>query len=135
MLKVAQIYMNPCILKLFNKVFTSGIYPKKWVEGYITPIFKSENPRLPQNYRGITITNSIGKLFNIILNNRLDNFLSENNIIHESQIGFSKKARTSDHLFVMKCLIDKYTNSGNKRLYACFVDFHKAFDTIIHEGI
>ena len=26
MLKFAQIYMNPCILKLFNKVFTSGIY-------------------------------------------------------------------------------------------------------------
>jgi hypothetical protein len=135
MLKAAQTYMNQCFLKLFNKVFISGFYPQKWVEGYITPIFKMDNPRLPQNYRGITITNGIGKLFNIILNKRLDNFLLDNNIIHESQIGFTKKARTSDHLFVMKCLIDKYINTGNKRLYACFVDFHKAFDTVIHEGI
>jgi hypothetical protein len=47
-LKSAQIYTNPCILKLFNKVFTSVIYPPKWVERYITLIFKSENPRLLQ---------------------------------------------------------------------------------------
>jgi len=90
---------------------------------------------MPQNYRGITITNSIGKLFNTILNDRLDKFLVENNIIHESQIEFSQKSRTSDHLFVFKCLLDKYLNSGNKRLYVCFVDFQKAFDTIIHAGI
>jgi hypothetical protein len=33
-------------------------------------------------------------------NNRLDKFLVENNIIHENQIGFSKKSRTSDHINV-----------------------------------
>ena len=113
----------------------AGIYPDKWSEGYITPIFKSDNPKLPQNYRGVTITNSIGKLFNIILNNRLDKFLIDHGIIHESQIGFSKKSRTSNHLFVLKCLIDKYINTESKRLYTCFVDCHKAFDTVINAGI
>jgi hypothetical protein len=122
-------------LKLFNAIFIAGIYPEKWSEGYITPIFKSDNSRLPQNYRGITITSCVGKLFNIILNNRLDKFLLEHNIIHETQIGFSKNSRTSDHLFVLKCLVDKYINSGGKCLYACFVDFHKAFDTVVHSGI
>lgn len=72
MIKASQIFVNPCILKLFNIVLTSGIYPEKWLEGYTTPIFKSDNPKLPQNYRGITINNSIGKLFNIILNKRLN---------------------------------------------------------------
>lgn len=114
MIKASQIFVNPCILKLFNIVLTSGIYPEKWLEGYTTPIFKSDNPKLPQNYRGITINNSIGKLFNIILNNRLDTYLIDNKIIHETQIGFSKKSRTSDHLFVIKCLADKYINTGNK---------------------
>ena len=133
MLKAAQIYLNPLFLKLFNAIFIAGIYPEKWSEGYITPIFKSDNSRLPQNYRRITITSCIGKLFNIILNNRLDKFLLEHNIIHETQIGFSKNSRTSDHLFVLKCLVDKYINSGGKHLYACFVDFHKAFDTVIHK--
>jgi hypothetical protein len=71
LLKTAQTYLNPCLVKLFNAVFTSGMYPQIWSEGYITPIFKAENPKLPQNYRGITICNSIGKVFNSILNNRL----------------------------------------------------------------
>ena len=88
MLKAAQVYINPCFLKLFNAILTSGFYPMAWSKGYITPIFKSDNPKLPKNYRGITICSSIGKVFNTILNNRLDKYLTENNIIHENQIGF-----------------------------------------------
>jgi hypothetical protein len=72
---------------------------------------------------------------NFHLNTRLDKFLAENNVTHESQIGFSKKSRTSDHLFVLKCLVDKYINSGGKKLFVCFVDFRKEFDTVIHPGI
>jgi chromosome segregation ATPase len=96
---------------------------------------KAENPKLPLNYRGITICNSIGKVFNSILNNRLDKFLIENNIIHENQIEFSKKSRTSDHIFVLKCIIEKYLKTDTKKLCVCFVDFHKTFDTVIHPGI
>jgi hypothetical protein len=50
----------------------------------------------PNNYRGITITGAIGKVFNRVLSLRLDTFLQDHNIIHESQIGFTKKARTAD---------------------------------------
>lgn len=39
MLKTAQLYINPCLLKLFNAVFSAGIYQEKWLEGYTTPIF------------------------------------------------------------------------------------------------
>ena len=104
-------------------------------EFYIRPIFKSEDQNNPENYRGIAINNSIGKLFDLILYNRLDKFLLDNDIIHKTQIGFSKGACTSDHIFVLKCMIDKYLKSGDKRLYACFVDFRKAFDKVIHVGI
>ena len=62
-------------------------------------------------------------------------YFADNDIIHETQIGFSKKARTSDHIFVLKCIIDKYLKCGDSKLYACFVDFRKAFDTVIHVGI
>lgn len=92
LLKTVQTDLNPCLVKLFSAVFTSGIYPLTWSEGYITPIFKLGNHKLPQNYRGIIICNSIGKVFNYILSNRLDKYLIENNIIHENQIGFSKKS-------------------------------------------
>ena len=126
--------MNPCLLKLFNAVFRSG-HPNIWSESFICPLFKSGDKKNPENYRGIAINSSIGKVFNIILCNRLDKLLLENKIIHENQIAFSKKAHTSDHIFVLKCLIDKYLNCGNKNVLACFVDFPKAFDKVIHTGI
>jgi hypothetical protein len=42
LLKTAQTYLNPCLVKLFNAIFTSGIYPQIWSEGYITPTFKKK---------------------------------------------------------------------------------------------
>ena len=41
-------------------------------------------------------------------------------------------ARTTDHLFILKCISDTYCNSKDGRVFACFVDFQKAFDTVIH---
>jgi hypothetical protein len=58
-----------------------------------------------------------------------------NNLINKCQIGFSKKARTSDHIFVLKTLIDKYINRKGGKLFVCFIDIRKAFDTVIHAGI
>ena len=43
----------PILQKLFNLVFTSGIYPSKWSSAYLCPIFKSSDPSKPENYRGI----------------------------------------------------------------------------------
>ena len=37
-------------------------------------------------------------------------------------------------MFVLKTIIDK-CNAANERLFVCFVDFQKAFDTVIHTGI
>jgi hypothetical protein len=102
MLKASQSFINSCLLKVFNDVFRSGNYPNKWSESYISPIFKSQDKKNPDNYRGIAINNSIGKLLNIVLCNRLGKFLSNHNVIHETQIIFSKKSRTSDHVFCIK---------------------------------
>ena len=35
MLKVSQSYIDSCLLKLYNAVFTFGIYPAKWSESFI----------------------------------------------------------------------------------------------------
>jgi hypothetical protein len=79
--------------------------------------------------RGIAINSCIGKLFNSILNKRLDKYLETHNIINPCQIGFTSKSRTSDHMFVLKSFIDKYNSGkGGGKLFACFVDFKKAFD-------
>ena len=134
MLKYSQHVLLPNIKKIFNSILCSGIYPTSWKEGYIVPIYKSGNPLDPINYRGITILNCLGKLLNSVLNNRLTSFLIKNNIISKTQIGFEKDSRTSDHIFTLKALIDKYTKN-KKKVYACFIDFKKAFDTVDHNAL
>ena len=114
MLKFGQTYIIDPLCKLFNNILSTGKFPVVWAKGIIVPIFKSGEKCNPSNYRGITIGSCIGKLFLKILNNRLDNFLTMHNIICPEQIGFSKGSRTSDHMFVLKTLIDKYTQQGSK---------------------
>ena len=41
-----------------------------------------------------------------------------------------KNSQTSDHMFVLKTLADKFVKSKKQRLYVAFVDFKKAYDTI-----
>ena len=135
MIKAASTFIIPYINKIFNLIFSTGHYPKQWAFAYIKPLLKKGDPKLPENYRGIAINPSIAKLFNIILNKRIDKFLTDSECIDSCQIGFSKNARTSDHMFVLKCLIDEYASSNGSKLYSCFIDFKKAFDTVIHPGI
>jgi hypothetical protein len=80
----------------------------------------------PSCYRGIAISSCLSKFFTKILHNRLENYLEQNDIICPEQIGFRKGARTSDHIFSLKTLIDKYFRK-NKYVFVCFVDLKKAF--------
>ena len=134
MIKSAQYFILPSLKLLFNKILVSGIYPKKWAQGYISPIFKYGNKDDPNNYRGITVAGCLGKLFNSILNSRLDKYLLDNKLISDCQIGFCNNSRTSDHIFVVKCIIDYYFSKDSK-VYTCFVDFQKAFDSVLHTAI
>lgn len=135
MLKYSQHVLLPCISKVFNLVLRSGVYPDEWAQGYISPLFKSGNPFVKDNYRGITITSCLGKLFNSIINSRLEKFLSENRKIPEAQIAYKANSRTSDHVFLLKTLVDKRLKLERKQLFACFVDFKKAFDSVQHEAL
>ena len=62
---------SACGNLLFNHVMLTGLYPNTWCAGLINPLHKRDSPFLPDNYRKITITPAIGKIFDGILNNRL----------------------------------------------------------------
>ena len=99
----------PVFVRIFNIVFHSGIVPDNWSEGYICPIYKNKgNPNDVDNYRGITILSCYGKLFTCILNNRLHTYLENSGLMCEEQAGFRKGYSTTDHIFILKCLIDLY---------------------------
>ena len=91
MLKASYDYLSEVYLKLFNLILNIGIYPSIWSEGIITPIFKAGNKSDPGNYRGICVSSCLGKLFPLIINERLLKFVESNNLLHPSQIGFKTK--------------------------------------------
>ena len=134
MLKGAITCIGPLLTELFNKILLIEYYPKLWDLGLITPLHKCDDISNPDNYRGITINSCVSKLFNQLLNVRLVKYMDENDLIQCNQIGFRKKFRTADHVFVMKTIIDNYLNKG-KRLHMCFIDFKKAFDTVWRDGL
>ena len=102
--------------------------PRTWCFGLITPIYKTGGRSDPANYRGTCVSSCLGKLFCSILNQRLLDF-------DKSQIGFLPNNRTADHVFTLRTLIDKYVHSHNEKIYACFMDFRKAFDSVWHAGL
>ena len=119
--------------KLFNIILKARIYPNTWCEGLITPIFKSGDKSDPGNYRGICVSSCLGKFFSSIINQRLVDFLEKKKTLYPSQIGFLKENRPADHIFTLHTLTEKYSYHHNQKIYACFVDFKKAFDSVWHE--
>ena len=120
------------IVKILNKIFESGKFPKEWAAGIIVVLFKGGDKKELNNYRGITLLSILGKLFVGILNNRLTKFSEGYEVINENQSGFRKGHRTTDHILTLSTLIQHTLNVKNKKLYTCFVDFRKAYDKVSH---
>ena len=135
MIKASLESLMPVYIKLFNLILQSGKMPDIWCQGLISPIYKSGDKSDSTNYRGICVSSCLGKLFCSILNQRLYLYLKENKILHNSQIGFLPDNRTADHVYTLRTLIDKYVHYHKEKVYACFVHFRKAFDSVRHEGL
>jgi hypothetical protein len=69
------------------------------------------------------------KLYAIVLNKRLSDRTVKYHCRAKAQAGFRKDYRCADILFVLRTLLEK-SKSQRTKLYCCFVDFFKAFDTI-----
>ena len=124
------------ILEIFNAFLKSGSVIEDWCLGLITPLFKENSKTDPSNYRGICIANALLKCLCLILNCRLKSFCNENDLVAPEQIGFREKSRTVDHIFTLKTAVNHHLNKkkGNK-VYACFIDLRKAYDSIHHKGL
>ena len=118
------------LIKIFNSILHYRETNSVWDFSIITPIHKDGSKMDTSNYRGISLLSCINKLFSAILNKRLADFVKNNNILSEAQLGFIPGNRTSDAHFLIHNLIQQYCHKDSKRLYSCFIDFKKAFDCI-----
>ena len=130
MLKTGKLILADPILTLFNSALENSLYPTQWSWDILSPLHKKSEKSDPNNFRGISVSSCLGKLFNKILQRRLEKVCNKNSIINDIQGSGKANSRTSDHLLIVRFLIDKYVNCQGKKMFACFVDLQKAYDTV-----
>ena len=121
------------LLKLFNECLQQSVYP--WNNSITTPLHKKGDRQNPDNYRAITVGSCLGKLFSSLLLARLLNFRETMCPDYPNQLGFRSGAQCSDHILTLNTIIEKYVRLGKKRLFVCFVDYRKAFDTVCRDAL
>ena len=114
---------------IFNFIFDKGDYPSQWAEGLINALHKKGDHSNPDNYRKITITVAMAKIFDSILNARLYFKNDAMSLDDPFQFGFTPSRGTTDCVFVLDTII-RHEQFKKMPVYLCFVDFTKAFDYI-----
>ena len=128
-LKSAYDFISPFLLSLYNRMFNTGEYPRAWGEGIISPIFKKGDTNEASNYRGITLINTLSKVYSQLLLNRLTGWSEKYEKISQNQFGFQKGKSVIDCIFILHTVISKVLSKGQK-LYCIFIDYEKCFDKI-----
>ena len=113
------------LTEIFNQVFDGETYPEDWTISKLTVLFKKGDASLCDNYRGISVMNSISKLYDMILPKRLELWFAP----LREQAGAQKSRSCEEQISTLKLAID-IAKSRKEKLFITYVDFSKAYDKI-----
>ena len=126
MIKAAGDTGATMIRDLATAIIRDGKVPTDWEESFIVCLYKGKGDALDRgNYRGLKLTEQAMKILERIVDGLIRQVVS----IDDSQFGFVPGRGTTDAIFVVRQLQEKYL-AVNKRLYMAFVDLEKAFDCV-----
>jgi len=121
------------LLFLYNSAWQKGCIPQAWKHSIIIPVLKmGKNKEDISSYRPISLTNTIGKIMEKLVANRLRHYLETNSLLTNVQTGFRKGRGTVDHLIRLQDTINKY-NLNRGYTVAVFIDFKSAYDMLSHD--
>ena len=112
---------------LFNLFITHCHIPSMFMKSVIVPLVKIKGGDLTDvnNYRAIALSNTISKILESIFINRVTSVSASDSY----QFGFKTGHSTGLCTNTMKKVVEYYTARGS-HVFACFVDFSKAFDKV-----
>ena len=113
------------LTKLYNRTMESEMMPEEWRDSILIPIFKNKG-----DYRGIKLISHSMKLWEREVERRLRSELT----FSEQQYGFMPGKSTTDALFALRVLMEKY-REGQKELHYVFVDLEKGYDKVPREEV
>ena len=132
MLKGSGAKTKDLLFIFIRNIFRTGYIPEDLNTGRVKLIFKSGDHLEPGNYRPITVSSVLIKLFTKIYGARLSKVLEDNNVLEDNQIGFRPGRGTADAILIINTIINKYKNK-KKPLHIAFLDLTKAYDRVNRE--
>ena len=119
---------------IFNNSLQTHQVPLDWRAGNITPIFKKGSKTDASNYRPISLTSIVCKLFESIIRDHIVQYFVVNDLFSSKQYGFIKGRSTV--LQLLKILDDwpeMFEYGG--QIDEIYTDFEKAFDRVPHNRL
>ncbi|KAK3543056.1 hypothetical protein QTP70_010554 [Hemibagrus guttatus] len=119
------------LTSLFNRVLEIERMPEEWRTSVLVPIFKNKGDvQSCSNYRGIKLMSHTMKLWERVVEARLRKVVD----ICEQQYGFMPRKSTTDAIFALRILMEKYRD-GQRKLHCVFVDLEKEYDRVPREEL
>ena len=99
-------------------------------------IFKKDNPKIPSNYRPISVLSFFRKLYEKYLYSQLYSFLTKYNIVFKKQYWINnRKNHSKVHTRISLInLIEKHLDN-NYFVCGIFIVLQKTFDTVNHDPL
>ena len=120
--------------KSFNlsRIMTLGSFPDACKIAKVKPLFKKGSKTDPSNYRPISLLHLLSTIFERVVLNQTEEFLSLNKVLYDYQSGFRKNHSTDTCLSFLN---DKILKGFDDGLVTgmILIDLQKAFDTINHD--
>ena len=132
MLKAEEVETPVILQSILENIWNDMEIPKEWTTGLIIKLPKKGDLSNCNNWRGITLLSLTSKIMSRIIHRRLSNALDET--LRTEQAGFRKGRSCSDHIFTLRQILEQ-SHEFNSPVYANFVDFRKAFDSIHRDSL
>jgi hypothetical protein len=117
------------VTDLFNACLNSGNIPKIWKSASVVGLFKKGSKADPLNYRPVSLTCILCKVFEQLIRKHIVDFLEDN--ISVQQHGFVRgKSCLSNLLETFDEILELLDEGAPVDLF--YFDFSKAFDTVPH---
>ena len=113
------------ILLILNVIFLCFKAPSSWIISKLIVLFKKGERGLCGNYRGISINDTLYRIFDKILYNRLELWYKHT----REQCGAQKNRGSLEQILAIRLLID-YSRKSTKTLFLLYIDFEKAYDKV-----
>ena len=137
--------LHRAIFMLFSICSWSGLVPSSFRHGHVMPIYKGEGQETdPDNYRPITITSVVARIYERVHKNELLEGMIAAGIPSKDQFGFTKHRSTHDAIYRLLSLIVDTSTQGDddpsvprlqRFVPTVFVDISKAYDKVWIDGL